>query len=129
MFISALIRKYSELQFFFFFKKTQCDTRPPALQPEMGGHSEGLCSGPKRTDRSGRRRSRVVTKEKEVSVGVLGEQAKLLWQEREGVLLSPHFPGEIWKHREIMLALKEKRELWTQFGLEDYGRITTANFY
>lgn len=38
-------------------------------------------------------------------------------------------PREIWKHREVVLTLKEKRELWTQFRLGDCCWVTIANLY
>lgn len=142
-FISALARKYRELQGIFEEITVWHQPHRGAASSSRRAHGGLELRGPsvsRQRNMAVRWRSRGMGKQKGGHVGVFGDAVKLQDPEvcgmRQKVCFvslcwhrAPQFPRKIRKHREAVLTLKEKRELWTRFRLQDCGWVTIANLY
>ena len=131
--ISALARKFRELK--GIFEEITMWHQPDggaanSSRRAHGGLELGGSSAPRQRNMAVRWRSRGMGKQKGGHVGAFGDAVKLqdpeVCRTRQKVCFislcwhrAPQFPRKIWKHREAVLTLKEKRELWTRFRLRD----------
>ena len=131
--ISALARKLRELK--GIFEEITMWHQPDRGAANSSRRAHGGLelrgpSVPRQRNTAVRRRSRGMRRQKGGHVGAFGDAVKLQDPEvcgmRQKVCFvslcwhrAPQFPRKIWKHREAVLTLKEKRELGTRFRLGD----------